>query len=159
MNFVVFNLDNLEACRLIRRYLLSSVHQDTIVEEAADQARDHGHDVIATWLEVCCCRGGVQICLVSCFIILVAVISRLHSFAFRLRCPRRRGVCYWSPLWSCWTHVLLTCSQWVRRILLTDSHLDIEKLSHDGLTPLDVARKSGKDDGWLEPEPRIISVR
>ena len=63
MNFVVFNLDNLEACRLIRRCLMSSVHQDTIVEEAADQARDHGHDVIATWLEVCCCWGGVQTCL------------------------------------------------------------------------------------------------
>ena len=55
--------------------------------------------------------------------------------------------------------MLLICSQWVRRILLTDSHLDIEKLSHDGLTPLDVARKSGTDDGWLEPEPRIIEVR
>ena len=44
--------DNLEACRLIRRYLLNSVHQNTIVEEAADQARDHGHDIIGTWLEV-----------------------------------------------------------------------------------------------------------
>ena len=45
-------LDNLEACRLIRRYLLGCIHQNSIVEEAAEQARDHGHDVIATWLEV-----------------------------------------------------------------------------------------------------------
>ena len=59
---MLFNEDNLEACRLIRRYLLSSVHQDTIVEEAADQARDHGHDVIATWLEVCRSLIGVQTC-------------------------------------------------------------------------------------------------
>jgi len=108
--------DNLEACRLIRRYLLSSVHQDTIVEEAADQARDHGHDVIATWLE-----------------------SSLGFTPLHFACDARDV-------------------EWVRRILLTDSYLDIEKLSHDGLTPLDVARKSGTDDGWLEPEPRIIEM-
>lgn len=108
--------DNLEACRLIRRYLLSSVHQDTIVEEAADQARDHGHDVIATWLE-----------------------SSLGFTPLHFACDARDV-------------------EWVRRILLTDSYLDIEKLSHDGLTPLDVARKSGADDGWLAVNARIVSM-
>ena len=49
--------------------------------------------------------------------------------------------------------------QSVRRILLSDSYLDIDKPSHDGLTPLDVSRKSGEEDGWLEPNPEITAVR
>jgi len=48
--------------------------------------------------------------------------------------------------------------EWVRRILLSDSYLDIDKPSHDGLTPLDVSRKSGEEDGWLKPNPEITAM-
>ena len=143
---------------MIRRYLLSSVHQDTIVEEAADQARDHGHDVIATWLEVCCCWSGVQACLSLMF---HSACSRLSAsrLCISLAMPATSRCVLLVRIVELLHTCALICSQWVRRILLTDSYLDIEKLSHDGLTPLDVARKSGADDGWLAVNARIVSVR